>query len=1046
MVSSPPRHQPLDRRLAAVVRQAFVAELDVALDAVAGRIETALAEPPAKATQAKHLMLHQDAMLGFRQHRASWLARVRGAWGRAAHTVSGATGFAAIGALSLVDDDVVENKILASRLVLGLTDKISNAWNDLRLRMQRIEGTQELAAQDILRPDVLARIVVDEWVAVGLTREMWALAHEPVQDALTKAFQQACEHANATLVQHGVMPEVDLRSLVRRAGEAGGTGRAPAAAPTPPAPSTGYGPPGAEGYGHGFATPGHGASGYGGAFPGAPGTPGGAGYGGAAHTGFDSPVPPTAWGAPGGGHAGDPHGAGAYAPTVAAPRPGWPADASGGAGGIPGTGGPGEGSPGFAPTVLVPMPHWPGSAGGGSGGPGFGYGFDAAAGGAGGGSPAGATPGALPTDGLSGGGAGAGVFADPMAATGRAGHAGAGGAAMAGPPNQGFAPTLVVPMGSGGGLPMGAAPGGVDLGGGSGLPGAGGAPAMSDAAPGLAGAAPHGMGAQGDAAGGPAAAGPATDMAPGAPGTGLAPSGPMSTVHPSALARAERETRMMTAGTPMMRMRQRAQGVLGQLRRLLSDRVNDFDSQHGLVPSPGLAAALASPDTLFTPTEVRQGTGMAGAASIPGSDLAPAQAVERAAEQVRGRTEALKQKADTPSEKAIIEIVALMFQAILAEERIPASVRVWFARLQIPVLRVAMAEPEFFGSISHPARQLIDRMGACVLGFDAAAMQGSRLEVEIKRIVQVIEQYPETGRRVFQLVYEEFRKFLGKHLAGQGTARQLATVAQQVEQKEALSVQYTIELRKMLEGMPVAESIRDFMFKTWVDVLATAAVRHGAQDAATLAYKRAASDLVWVASAKPDRAERAQVMQLLPQLLAQLRQGLELLGMNASAQEAQIKMVNDAVAQAFMARGASGVSRAEVEQLAQRLADLEDVVSDDAAGDILLDAGSIELMLGIDASAIVVINEGGSEPTPPMRVWVRELDLGSWFLLDLRSHTEHVQYVWHSERGQLHLFQSNLGKHYLVQSWRLAAYLQAGLLAPLEDEALTVRATRDALA
>ena len=36
-----------------------------------------------------------------------------------------------------------------------------------------------------------------------------------------------------------------------------------------------------------------------------------------------------------------------------------------------------------------------------------------------------------------------------------------------------------------------------------------------------------------------------------------------------------------------------------------------------------------------------------------------------------------------------------MFQSILAEDRIPPAVRVWFARLQVPVLRVALAEPEF---------------------------------------------------------------------------------------------------------------------------------------------------------------------------------------------------------------------------------------------------------------------------------------------------------------------------------------------------------------
>jgi hypothetical protein len=57
-----------------------------------------------------------------------------------------------------------------------------------------------------------------------------------------------------------------------------------------------------------------------------------------------------------------------------------------------------------------------------------------------------------------------------------------------------------------------------------------------------------------------------------------------------------------------------------------------------------------------------------------------------------------------------------------------------------------------------------------------------------------------------------------------------------------------------------------------------------------------------------------------------------------------------------------------------------------------------------------------------------------------------VQYAWRSAKGQLHLFASTDGRCYLFQIRRFAAYLQAGLLVPVEDESLTVRATRDALA
>ena len=59
------------------------------------------------------------------------------------------------------------------------------------------------------------------------------------------------------------------------------------------------------------------------------------------------------------------------------------------------------------------------------------------------------------------------------------------------------------------------------------------------------------------------------------------------------------------------------------------------------------------------------------------------------------------------------------------------------------------------------------------------------------------------------------------------------SLAQQVEQRETLAIQYTIELRRMLNEVPVQESVRAFLFQVWADVLATTAVRYGAQSEET---------------------------------------------------------------------------------------------------------------------------------------------------------------------------------------------------------------------
>ena len=503
--------------------------------------------------------------------------------------------------------------------------------------------------------------------------------------------------------------------------------------------------------------------------------------------------------------------------------------------------------------------------------------------------------------------------------------------------------------------------------------------------------------------------------------------------------------------TPLARARQRAQGVMGRLRRLLTpfgawqqEGVGERLSESGRDSVTTQAPASAALARALVAHQVQAETYYNTMGALL-EDYSPA-AMVRLVGAVRERTVHLKQAASTDSEKAIIEVVALMFQSILSEERIPPMVRVWFARLQVPVLRVALAEPEFFSNLNHPARQLIDRMGSVVLGFDASALDGSALEGEIRRVVQVIEQYPETGRRVFQLVHEEFEKFLAKFLTEKQLTARLVSVAQQVEQKETLVIQYTIELRTLLKDMPVREEVREFLFKVWAEVLALSAVREGVQHPDTVALRRAAADLVWAASAKPHRNERAQVIQALPSLLQRLRQGLALVGVGGAAQDAQIKVLTDTLAQAFLSKSDASIPYEHIEAMARRLDNLEDVMADTTLGDFPLDAEHIEMGLGIDASALHVMADRGAPVEDAMLQWAQKLPLGQWFTLDHNGARAQVQYVWHSQRKQLHLFATTDGTTYLVQLRRLGAYLQSGLLLAQDEERLTVRATRDALA
>jgi hypothetical protein len=426
-------------------------------------------------------------------------------------------------------NDVMEDKILASRLALRLLDFASWELNDLRLRIQSLEGIPELHKQDILRPEVLAQHLVEQWSLAALPRETWIAVQADIQKEMGEHLLETYHATNEFLVQQGVMAEIDLRPLVKRTPSAvTGPGAAGKTAAEPPRGKASHG-----GNGSGFDDSG---SGMGGRWP-------------PVRRAFAAPAPPM----------------GAAAAAAGAPRFG--AESGGSGGGRGGSGSPGSGA--------------------------------------------------------------------GRSARGAAATAGAG------------------PQGGNGGENAGKANG----------------------------------------AKSPEATGPVYD-----------------------------ETRMQTATTPLARARMRAQGVMGQLKRLLTNQVAGFDDTRPNQASPQLAQAMASVERAGR--KRRERTLLADA---QGQIYGQAQ-VDQAVGALRERTSKLKEAASTSSEKATIEIVALMFQSILAEDRIPAVIRVWFARLQMPVLRVAISEPEFFESLQHPARRLIDRMGSCVLGFDVT-VAGGALEV-----------------------------------------------------------------------------------------------------------------------------------------------------------------------------------------------------------------------------------------------------------------------------------------------------------------------------
>jgi hypothetical protein len=854
--------------------------------------------------------------------------------------------------LMLVDDETVQKEIFVSRLAQAIVDVAVWELNDLKTRVAALEGLEELADHDLFRPQQLAKVIVRAFIDSDFGPGAWSDVENTMKVEISALATEAYHEANRFLIEKGVLPDVNLRTLIRRSVD-----RAPVVAsrqmPLEDFRSTSGGGVTTSGGGTQFAPTSYGGAG---------------GPGGAQGAGPASQRGPGGYGGQGGA----------------------------GAGGYGGQGGQG----GYAGQGGSPQSGQGGLGQGGQGG----Y-----VGGGGGGGPA---------DDVGQGGGQAGSHRGGGAPGGASGYAGYGGGAGSAGQDGGYG-----------------APGQAGGGGGNGGSGGSGGSGGNGAAAGYAGGGGQGGGSQGGGGGTGASGGGMADFMR---NTTLSPTGDSrgagGTSAPNAGITVTGNVKAPAGGGGPFVSPQQVQvdATLRRFGRTMERHVQGFmNTQRVSMPSGEMTGAIAAAQQVFVEhVEARRNEGAV---------LAPTEMIEA----LRQQKQELKSTANTQEERATIEVVALLFQSILTEDRIPSAVRVWFARLQMPTLRVAMAEPDFFSSAQHPARRLIDRMGACVMGFDAAPQgAGPELEGEVARVVQVVEAFPETGRKVFQTVLVEFERFIEKFFRDQNeTTKKGVSLASQVEQRETLAIQYTIELRKLLDGVPVQDGVREFLFQIWADVLATTAMRHGLQSEQTREVREAALELVWIASAKTSREERAEVIRRLGPLLAALRQGMLAGGVPAERQEATLRALNVALTAAFAARTAT-IDPEQFGRLKQRLEALDEILPD---ADFEIDDSFALDLSGHESDELEIVAEGGATPSAGALAATDEMLVGAWYMLDYRERQEAVQLAWQGMRKQLSLFVSASGRCVLFQRRRLAAFLQAQLLVAAQDESLTIAATRSAI-
>ena len=359
----------------------------------------------------------------------------------------------------------------------------------------------------------------------------------------------------------------------------------------------------------------------------------------------------------------------------------------------------------------------------------------------------------------------------------------------------------------------------------------------------------------------------------------------------------------------------------------------------------------------------------------------------------------------TRQDSDLIDLVSMIFEVILDDRGIPDSVRVLLARLQIPMLKVALADRSFFSKASHPARRLLNMLAKAGIGLDdtLGADNSPRL-AEIQRIVTRVLEDLGDNVGLFEELTQEFEAFLAREAEKEQAAEKRQTVTLRLrEAREQIraAVHHKIDELSAVQAVPA--SVDQLLRGPWTEVLIE--TRLGKEQALWPARTQLLRDMIISVTPKATREERLKLPALIAQMLSTLRTGLATIGWSAERIDAVIASIEPyhhaavhgkAAPEPQAARPADPVDdmiaqmKAQMAEIAEK-EHLEHIVDEPPPSSAIAD------LLAEDEEEQKDRSDGPLPPEEYLQL-ARTYGVGTWFTLtDPKGNRRRAKLTWKSE-------------------------------------------------
>lgn len=501
------------------------------------------------------------------------------------------------------------------------------------------------------------------------------------------------------------------------------------------------------------------------------------------------------------------------------------------------------------------------------------------------------------------------------------------------------------------------------------------------------------------------------------------------------------------------------QGIPGtQAQAASGDDLAGPQSTFGQAMQTGAQTAMLR-STLARLTQANRlgvGDGFAPAIGHSAADVAPINIIELYRQELQSAT-------TRPLERLTIDVVSLMFDHILADPRLLPRVRAALGRLQIPILRLALADAGVFSSRNHPTRRLINRIASYSAGYvstDEVAARG--LLDWLDGMVEAIVNADSDGEAVYALQLERLEAWIAQRtLETQKHAQDAVEALRRAEFRAVLGSALSRHVSSLLSHLDLDDYIKDFMRGPWTAVLVESVLRHGEDAEPTRNFKQTGSDLLWSVQAKLGEAQRKDLLRRLPALVEHLEAGLALIEWSQGHRNVFFSALMRTHAQAIRGEGKATSGQAadvyllqsEWDRLLQltpgqaNLGALEEVnlPEEDRQRAGLIDVLDLQLDLSSPEAPPALGGDAGTTPTllaiDHPTAFIDSLQEGQWVHWFLQGNWTRAQLAWHSPQGLFFMFSSRVGgmSHSLTRR-AFERLLKRGHILPLEEKNLMDRA------